>query len=317
MFSVIITEYNTAERTFKYLCDFIDKCSVRDYNFVIVDNSVNHDNYEQLNRRLIDDGYSVESIHHNTSKDAVFLKYSKLDIDVFYYTDFTNNGFAKANNIGAGIAKKQNADINYYLFSNSDIMFNDRLNISEMIDVLESNDTYALIGPKVVGIDGKPQSPCKYINIFKRHIIPYLLWPLNILIPPLRRMSYDADYDARSGEVYRIIGAFMLIKARSFDKVCGFDPNTFLYCEESILSERLASIGCKVFYDPNVEIIHEQGVSTNETINTDKVNIINKKERLFNSEIYYYKNYRNYNNIVITLDKVCFMFYRLKLRILL
>lgn len=317
MFSVIITEYNTAERTVTYIHDFIENCTIKDYNFVIVDNSVSRNNYEALDKRLIDDGYSVERMHNSIDKETLFLKYSKKEIDVYYYTDFSNYGFAKANNIGAGIAKNLDVDIEYYLFSNSDIIFNNLLNISDMIDILESDETYALIGPRVVGTDGAPQSPCKYVSIFKRHIIPYLLWPLNILIPPLRRMSYDIDNDASTGEVYRIIGAFMLVKASSFDKILGFDTSTFLYCEESILSERLASIGSKVVYDQNVEIVHEQGVSTNEAMNTDKINLIRKRERMFESELYFYHNYRKYNTTIISLDKVCFFLYKLKLSILL
>lgn len=45
-----------------------------------------------------------------------------------------------------------------------------------------------------------------------------------------------------------------------------FDENTFLYCEENILSERFMSKGYITLYDPTFVIIHEEGNATSKSI---------------------------------------------------
>ena len=80
-----------------------------------------------------------------------------------------------------------------------------------------------------------------------------------------------------------------------------FDPATFLYCEEPILSERYLRLGFKAFYMGEVSVIHEHGYTSKQThqpLQTQKLN--------FDSQMYYYEKYRSVSRIVIGLAKLSF-----------
>lgn len=314
MIAVIIVEYKTPERTVKYVEDFLEASDVKDCFFVIVDNSPDMFNGERIRELLVSQGYEFSIADKLVGLNGKLGCFSRERVKIYYYTDYQNCGFARANNIGASIAKQlESAEL--YLFSNSDIQFRDKLKLSRLVEIINSDERNALVGPRVTGLDGKTQSPCRYMNIWKRHIIPNVLWPVNKGIKPLKSMSYDTIENASSGETYRVIGAFMLAKATLFHGVEGFDNKTFLYAEESILSERYRNKGYKVLYEDSVEIIHEQGGSTTEKSKSYGQNIIAKRDRLFNSEIYYYEEYIGCNKALIDIAKASFAFYRWKLKL--
>lgn len=154
------------------------------------------------------------------------------------------------------------------------------------------------------------------MSIYKRHIVPNLLWPIYKAIPKLKQINYDVVNNAQDGEVYRIIGAFMLAREKPFFEVGGFDEHTFLYAEEPILTERFREKGYKIWYTNEVKIIHEQGVSTTDRTKTGIENLLVKRKRVFDSEMYYYEKYRNCSRLDILLAKWMFQFYILKLRTL-
>ena len=68
------------------------------------------------------------------------------------------------------------------------------------------------------------------------------------------------------------------------------------------------------FYD-GVTIVHEGGVTTKGNDIGEKKSYIAKRNRIFESEMYFYSQYENVNGIVIGLAKLCFSFYLLKLKI--
>ena len=106
--------------------------------------------------------------------------------------------------MGAEVAKNIFAP-EYLLFSNSDIQLPEEFELSILKKELEDRKDVAMIGPKVVGLNGKDQSPGKYMSIYKRHIVPNLLWPMYKAIPKLKQINYDVVNNAQDGEVYRII----------------------------------------------------------------------------------------------------------------
>lgn len=312
MIAVIIIEYRNPVRTVRYIEDFIKASDYSDVFFVIVDNSPEMTNCENIKALLKDSGYEMSVYTLNSKLDGQTICYSKENTMIFYYSDCQNHGFAMGNNIGVNIAKEVKAP-DLYLFSNSDIQFHKELRLSCLIRTLYSDSNNALVGPRVIGLDGVPQSPCRYVNIWKRHIIPNILWPINKVIKPIKSMNYDTIEDAASGEAYRVIGAFMLAKADKFESVGGFDSTTFLYAEEAILTEKFKRRNYKVIYDNDVEIIHEQGGSTSEKDKSHGQNIIAKRIRLFESEMYYYSHYIKCHKTTIALAKVSFAIYKWKL----
>ncbi len=78
-----------------------------------------------------------------------------------------------------------------------------------------------------------------------------------------------------------------------------FDPNTFLYAEEKILSERMLSSGFKTYFCPHVKVIHEHG----QVIGRFHA-ISDNIKMSFESDIYYYRKYKKVGNMTILLAKL-------------
>ena len=314
MISVIIIDYKTADRCVQYISDFYKASDIRDISFIIVDNTIEIENGQSVINGLIEDGYTINR-SFNISYEAVRYQavLTKEKTDAIYVSTGKNLGFAKANNLGAEIAR-QLFSPSFLLFSNSDIKLPEILKLSVLVDELNNNNNCAMVGPKVLGLDGKDQSPGKYLSIYKRHIVPELLWPINKLIPGLKFINKDLIQNAQSGLAYRIIGAFMLIKVVPFFEIKGFDEGTFLYAEEPIISEKFISQGLTVRYVSEVSIVHEQGVATTNRHLSNIKNLIIKRKRVFESEMYYYKKYRGINMFTEKLARLSFALYIFKIK---
>jgi GT2 family glycosyltransferase len=63
-------------------------------------------------------------------------------------------------------------------------------------------------------------------------------------------------------EIDSAVGAFMFIRKSALDKVGYFDEDYFLYGEDIDLCYRIKEGGYKIFYVPQVEVLHVKGVSS-------------------------------------------------------
>lgn len=285
--AVIIVEYNTPERCLSYIKCFRRVCDEKSIAFVVVDNY--------------------------TESDNSFF-FSDLDDEVTYVKSKQNKGFAKANNMGAEIAVEK-YDPEHFLFSNTDIELPENLALSKLIEKLEKINHCAVIGPKVTALDGTTLSPSKKAGIVEKHIISNILWPINLLFPCIRKLNRSIIANPEEGNCYCVVGAFMLTKRKAFEQVDGFDENTFLYAEEPIFAERLLKKGFTEYYYPEVEIIHEEGGTTYNRNITKFDNFVVKRKRVFESEMYYYRNYVGTRKETIFEAKFAFAFFLLKFRI--
>ena len=196
-----------------------------------------------------------------------------------------NLGFAKANNLGADYAIKQ-FGVDILLFVNNDIVFTDADVVDRLMARFADLPDAGMIGPKVVGLAGRLQSPEPYKSFCQNHLLPY--WGKLIYSRKALDAKMQKDYaeTAVAGWHYRIMGSFMLMRAEDFISCGKMDPATFLYAEEAILSERLKKIGKKVWYEPSVQVLHEHGA----TVSAHYTRVRRRRMKL-DSDIYYYRNY--------------------------
>ena len=264
MIGVIVINYHSEEKTISFVKEELSGIS-SDYAVVIVDN-----------------GSTEES--RNTLLEAFK---GCPDQYVFVVPSEENLGFAKGNNLGAAVAINQFSP-SLLLFANNDIRLESGGVVERMASKLQGVPEAAVIGPKVVGLDGKLQSPEPYMSFWRRHVWHY--W--SNLIPPLGRKerTYVEDYaaKAREGFHYRVSGSFFMVRTSDWEAVGGMDPATFLYAEEMILSERLRKVGKKVYYYPEVAVVHEHGATTRKYYDELKV-----RSMKFESECHYYRTYRH------------------------
>lgn len=301
MLSVIVITYYTAERVVKYIKDIMAASNVKIDTIIVVDNTPDVDNYSKIQVELL--SISTEPTHKVFDYKYAY-KINK--IEEFRYKDVIitlvdsadNLVYAKGNNLGFQILRRH-YNAKYVLISNEDILFKENVvDFQCLINDFKENSTIGVLGPNVIGLDQRKQSPCRYLSIEDRLIYPYLKYPFARWLPNKNNEIIDADYLC---SVYRLIGAFMLVDADKFEKCGMFDSNLFLYAEEPILSEQMKKHGYTVYYDPRVTVIHEEGFSTI----SDTASVIRKEKRLIKSNLYYYKNYMNEKRIKLFIAEIC------------
>lgn len=280
MLGVITIDYKNPQLTIDFCNRELKKINVP-YKCVVVVNSATEQEIEIICKET--DGIRVDEF--TQIKDS----------NLYILPSRINLGYAKGNNFGVEFLCK-NFNINYLLFTNNDIEILSGNIIRSLLDVLESNSNIGAIGPRVIGLDGNEQSP------HHRIISPYrqIGWKL---FPFLRKKNKIKKEILRSipntGFCYWVSGAFFLMKAEDFIKIGGFDPNTFLYCEEPILAERLKTINKKMYFLNECNVLHYEGSSS-----TKKRPKGNWNKYLIESTCYYYQKYLHYSPIIIQLYKL-------------
>jgi len=291
-YSLIIVDYRSINKTIHYIEHFASMVKGEyPLHAVIVDNSPSQD------------------------VDKAFACYSKKDLividDLIGYTTYVwgnltisycfagnNLGYAKGNNLGVKIADLCFND-NFYIISNNDLRLDEKFDWCPFERLFEENQDIAVIGPRVVGLDGKVQSPHKKVSAFSHLVLSFWLghWPFY--------WRCDCDYTEESKYCYRVMGSFMIIRACAFHKADGFDENTFMFGEEMILSERLSRNGYKTYFFNDYAVVHEHGASVKRVDS-----VLRAEQWSFDSIYYYYEKYRNTNSLILVLGKISFYVYK-------
>ncbi len=271
--SVIIINYKMQKLTIDYVNNELSKL-YDDLNIIIVNNEATPESNKELQDNL-DATIIIDNELRMSSTNRYIIPSQE------------NLGFARGNNLGARFA----IDIlhsKYLLFSNNDIKIHTPDTFSKLKEKLESNSDIGLIGPKIIGLDGKPQSPAPYIPFLTKYVLMYISTPF--LTKKKKQEIFKLNYaiKAKEGAHYKIMGSFMMIRAQDYLNCGMMDPNTFLYSEEVILSERLKRINKIVYYFPAVTVTHAHGITTKQTTRQSFLNNIQLK-----SDQYYYKTYTN------------------------
>lgn len=214
----------------------------------------------------------------------------------------SNYGYAKGNNIGLKLADILGCK--YAVVMNNDVVLKEKV-VGKLISIMQKNSEIGVIGPRVIGPDGKPQGPFWKPGIFDYFFVA-IFCPILYPFIKLRKLIFRSKLSKeikRNGYsiVYRIIGCFMLIDLQKMKQVGWFDEKTFLYAEELILAERLLKHGYKTAYTDVVSIFHQHGMST-RYLGAKKI------KAGFDSDIYYFKQYRGYGKIRLFLVKFGFLY---------
>ncbi|WP_338410697.1 glycosyltransferase family 2 protein [uncultured Flavobacterium sp.] len=155
----------------------------------------------------------------------------------------------------------KHANAKYYAFVNNDVVFlNDCLSILKR--EIENNQHIGVCGPKNYTTKGEFLSTLDHFSSLKKEILGRkFLEFINPKEYPNRRFLYSKT---QKGQL--ISGSFMMIRASDFITVKGFDPNIFLYYEETDLCLRLLKINKKAYLIPEAKFIHYHGASTPKNI---------------------------------------------------
>ncbi len=306
---VIVVDYKSMKETCNFIKNFCD--NVIDYQdavFVIVDNSVQDDNYKVVWEEFCF-VEKCEDYRTTYAECKEINKFQYKECVIFALQNAENSGYARANNLGVDfIIKSEKIDVPFLLISNNDILLLDKLRISNYLEAFEKDNKIAAVGPKIIDTNGKVgQSPRKKLSIGKLLI----LYNINLIFSNrLKKYVNDIVYNANKGTYYWVMGCFLLLDTKKFYEVGMFDNSTFLYSEEMILSERLTQKGYSMYYDSDISVFHNHGKTINQAVRTN-----NNVKMLYYSHRLCCTKYRSANKLLILVSDLVFKIYELQFEI--
>lgn len=236
---VIILNYNSFELLDRAIAT-VRECASGTYRICIVDNcSSRKDEQEELMTLKAD------------------------DVDILLLN--TNDGYGAGNNRAFFYLRKK-YNFRFTVIMNPDIELLDNNTIEGIIKAAECNNAVGgqpLVWNYHYGDDPKIQINIGKVADYSTLCVQSSL-PLRLIFKDifkdtmfLNEMPYDKHikYEMPSG-------AFFLIKSNVFEEIGGFDNDTFLYGEETILAYKLHDHGYNLIFCPEYVVKHLQGATT-------------------------------------------------------
>ncbi len=233
--SIIIINYNTFDLTCDCIRSVIEQTKTVTYEILLIDNASKNDPEE----------------------------FKQLFPQIHLYKLKENVGFGCANNFGM-----ERCNGRYILLLNSDTIVLDKALDKCIAHFDKINDPkVGAIGCKVLNADKSYQLSAYPKN--KDHQLSGLLrklWHGNPLVKLLRTDSNDyLDDEQRTlknkNNLGGLYGCFVLLKKEVYEKTKGFDPDFFMYCEETNWFRKHITVHYKVQYYEEASIIHLVGGS--------------------------------------------------------
>lgn len=253
---IVILNYNDLENTKKMLNQIKDYKIL--HRIIVVDNASTDNSYEELQK-------------YATTKIKV-LKAKK------------NKGYAAGNNLGLKYLKEQTT-CEIAIISNPDIIVEESV-IEQLVKDMKKNLNITFLGPKIL----------ENGHISKGWKAPHFWQDLLSNIPFIHRYStkllkYKEEYYQEPLTKVEVIhGCFFLANLKNFSKINYFDPHTFLYYEENIISQKARQKNLETYVDTSVGVIHNLSKSVDKSLNK-----IKKYKYLKKSQFYYEKEYCHLN----------------------
>jgi GT2 family glycosyltransferase len=177
--------------------------------------------------------------------------------DVRLIRSGANLGFAKANNIGIAASTGR-----YLCFINSDVKVLPDC-ISRLLDYCEQHPEAGMVGPRILGRDGKLQRSCRGFpgvwNMFCRALALDAFFPRSRLVSGFLLSHWPQD---SLRPVDMLTGCFWLVRREALVQVGPLDERFFMYGEDMDWCKRFWLKGWQLIFIPSAEAIHYGGASS-------------------------------------------------------
>jgi GT2 family glycosyltransferase len=269
--SVIIVSFNTRELVLACLRSVYAGRGAGDVEVIVVDNASTDGSRDAI-RREFPKARIIENIH--------------------------NLGFSAANNIGL-----ENAAGSYAILLNSDAELRPD-GIKLLREFMDNHPEAGAAGPRLVYDDGTTQPSAdsvpnlltEFLHLFGfRRLIPGET-ARRMVAPVLSKASgktvgtyfetYSGSLEPR--EVDCISGACLIARADTVAKVGGLDDKFFMYMEDMDWCVRIKETGAKVYYIPEVEVVHHVGKSAEPDAATSEKVLVER----YKSRLYFFRKHR-------------------------
>jgi GT2 family glycosyltransferase len=228
--SIVIVNWNSAELVKKCLASIYENIGGIDHEIIVIDNG---------------------------SFDACGNMVKEQYPAVLFLQSHNNQGFAKANNLGAAGAR---GDALLFLNPDTEVVGNA---VSQMLSVLKTLPQAGIVGCKLLNTDLTVQTSC--VQPFPTILNQALdLTIMQRLFPAVSLWRTSASFNNAEDpvEVQAISGACMMVKSAAFRDVNGFSPEYFMYTEDIDLCFKAQQAGYKNYYINTASVIHHGGGSS-------------------------------------------------------
>ncbi len=266
-----------------------------DVGIVIVSYNVRQLLQRCLETVLASEGVSLSvCVVDNDSKDGSAALVAGAFPQVHLIANASNVGYPAANNqglvwLGYGPAEtgvsQEATPPRYALLLNADTELPPDA-LARVVAFADANRDIGVVGPKLVRPDGTLDLACR--RSFPTPMVSaYHMLGLARLFPKSRIFGrYNLTYlDENEGaEVDSVVGAFMLVRREAIRDVGLLDDTFFMYGEDLDWAYRLKAAGWRVYYYPEVTVLHVKRASSRQ-------NPRSKVEFWRSMEIFYRKHY--------------------------
>ncbi len=182
-----------------------------------------------------------------------------------------NGGYAYANNLGLRVFGFEDTPLTrhpaslvprYALLLNADTLLPPSA-LQEMLGFMEAHPEAGAAGARLVREDGSLDLACRRGFPTPRAFF-YRMLGLSKLFPQSPRFGrYNLTYldPDELTEVDSVVGAFMLVRAEAICQVGLLDESFFMYGEDLDWAYRIRNAGWKIYYNPQVTVLHIKGAS--------------------------------------------------------
>jgi len=172
----------------------------------------------------------------NASQDDTITAVRSFGDDVHLIANQDNLGFGRGCNQGFAVSCGE-----FIYFLNPDARLVQPDGLAQLCRALQSHSNWGLAATRVVSATGKDE------------FHPATNYP--------GQSRAKTDFSGLPGKIAWVIGASMLIRREVFGSLNGFDPDFFLYSEETDLCLRIRNLGHEIGFVAEVSVWHIGAVS--------------------------------------------------------
>lgn len=233
--AIILINYNSSEHSINCIKSIYEQTSdAVSFEVIITDNNSEITDFENLKKQLDSYTFPNLSLNRNTK----------------------NTGFG-----GGNMAGFEKSNAKYVCFLNNDtVLLNDCISILK--NFLDNNPSVGVAGAQAYTADSSFLISLDHFASPTREILGRSF--LELINPkkyPKRKKEYSKPI-----QVNFVPGSLLFLKTEDFTRVGGFDPQLFLYYEETDLCIRLLNLGKTAYLVPQAKFMHFHGGSTEKSL---------------------------------------------------